>query len=47
FHEKLEVLLAKLEDYCMKKYPYTESIVKQFKTNILDYWNFTKGYSKE
>ncbi|GET51154.1 hypothetical protein GLOIN_2v1786410 [Rhizophagus irregularis DAOM 181602=DAOM 197198] len=41
------VLLSELEDYRSKKYTYTESISKQFKNNILDYWNFIKGYSKE
>ncbi|CAB4484991.1 unnamed protein product [Rhizophagus irregularis] len=36
------VLLSELEDYRSKKYTYTESISKQFKNNILDYWNFIK-----
>ncbi|RGB28609.1 hypothetical protein C1646_767622 [Rhizophagus diaphanus] len=47
FREEPTILLSELEDYRSKKYPYTESISKQFKNNILDYWNFTKGYSKE
>jgi hypothetical protein len=47
FREEPIVLLAELEDYRSKKYPYTDSIAKQFKNNILGYWNFTKGYSKE
>lgn len=47
FQEEPKILLAELEEYRSKKYPYTESISKQFKNNILDYWNFTKGYSKE
>ncbi|GBC53195.2 ribonuclease H-like domain-containing protein [Rhizophagus irregularis DAOM 181602=DAOM 197198] len=47
FKEEPTVLLAELEEYRSKKYPYTDSISKQFKNNILDYWNFTKGYSKE
>ncbi|EXX65616.1 hypothetical protein RirG_131580 [Rhizophagus irregularis DAOM 197198w] len=47
FREEPTILLSELEDYRSKKYPYTESISKQFKNNILGYWNFTKGYSKE
>ncbi len=47
FHEEPTVLLSELEDYRSKKYPYIESISKQFKNNILGYWDFTKSYSKE
>ena len=47
FKEESTVLLAELEEYRSKKYSYTDSISKQFKNNILGYWNFTKGYSKE
>ena len=47
FREEPTVLLSELEDYRSKKYPYIESISKQFKNNILGYWSFTKGYSKE
>ena len=31
----------------MKKYLYTDTIARQFKDNILGYWNYTQGYSKE
>ena len=47
FCEEPTVLLSELEDYRSKKYSYIKSISKQFKNNILGYWDFTKGYSKE
>jgi len=47
FQEDPIILLSELENYHVKKYPYTDAIAKQFKDNILEYWNYTQRYSKE
>ncbi len=47
FQEDPIILLSELEDYQAKKYPYTDAIARQFKDNILGYWNYTQGYLKE
>lgn len=47
FNEDPTVLLVELEAYRQKKYPYNDATAQQFNNNILEFWNYVRGYSKE
>ena len=47
FNEDPTVLLVELEAYRQKKYPYNDITARQFSNNVLEFWNYVRGYSKE
>ncbi|CAB4468773.1 unnamed protein product [Rhizophagus irregularis] len=51
FNPEIETLsfshLVELEAYRQKKYPYNDATSQQFNNNVLEFWNYVRGYSKE
>ncbi|CAB5177443.1 unnamed protein product [Rhizophagus irregularis] len=51
FNPEIETLsfshLVELEAYRQKKYPYNDATSRQFNNNVLEFWNYVRGYSKE
>ncbi|EXX53549.1 hypothetical protein RirG_242890 [Rhizophagus irregularis DAOM 197198w] len=47
FNEDPTVILVELEAYRQKKYPYNDATSQQFNNNVLEFWNYVRGYSKE
>ncbi|GBB84564.1 hypothetical protein RclHR1_11130001 [Rhizophagus clarus] len=47
FNEDPMVILVELEAYRQKKYPYNDATARQFNNNVLEFWNYVRGYSKE
>jgi len=39
--------LVELEAYRKKKYSYNDATARQFDQDILGFWNYVHGYSKE